>query len=92
MEQGQLGRYSDGLPAGRPGFDSRQKQTSFLYSTASRLALWPTQLHVQWVSWSVSRAVKRLGREADHSPPSSAEAKNDGAIPSLPHTSSWPGA
>jgi hypothetical protein len=28
-------------------------------------------------------------READHSPPSSAEVKNDGAIPPLPHMSPW---
>jgi hypothetical protein len=34
-------------------------------------------------------AVKRQGREADRSPPSSAEVKNDGSIPPLPHTSSW---
>jgi len=32
---------------------------------------------------------KRLGLEADHSPPSSAEVKNEGAIPPLPNTSSW---
>jgi hypothetical protein len=36
--------------------------------------------------------VKQPAREADHSPPSSAEVKNDGAIPPLPHTSSWRGA
>jgi hypothetical protein len=29
------------------------------------------------------------GRVADHSPPSSAEVKNGGAIPPLPHMSSW---
>jgi hypothetical protein len=28
--------------------------------------------------------IKRPGREADHSPPSSAEVKNGGAIPPLP--------
>jgi hypothetical protein len=33
--------------------------------------------------------VKRPGRESDHSLPSSAEVKNGGAIPPLPHTSSW---
>jgi hypothetical protein len=33
--------------------------------------------------------VKRQGREADHSPPSSAEVKNGGAIPPLPHMFSW---
>jgi hypothetical protein len=31
--------------------------------------------------------IKRPGREADHSPPSSAEVKNGGAIPPLPHVS-----
>jgi hypothetical protein len=29
--------------------------------------------------------MKRSGREADHSPPSSEEVKNNGAIPPLPH-------
>jgi hypothetical protein len=32
--------------------------------------------------------LKRLGREADHSPLSSAEVKNGGTIPPLAHTSS----
>jgi hypothetical protein len=32
--------------------------------------------------------VKRLGREADHSPPSSSEVKNGGAVPPLPYLSS----
>jgi hypothetical protein len=33
--------------------------------------------------------LKQQGREADHSPPSSGEVKNGGAIPPLPHTFSW---
>jgi hypothetical protein len=33
--------------------------------------------------------VKWQGREADHSPPSSAEVKKGGAIPPLTHMSSW---
>jgi hypothetical protein len=33
--------------------------------------------------------VKRPGREADHSLPSSAEVKNGGATPPLPHMPSW---
>jgi hypothetical protein len=33
--------------------------------------------------------IKRPGREADHSPPSSAEVKKGKAIPPLPHTVSW---
>jgi hypothetical protein len=36
--------------------------------------------------------VKRLGCEADHSPPTSAEAKNGGGIPPLPNTSARRGA
>jgi len=37
--------------------------------------LGPTQPPIQWVPGSVSLGVKRPGREADHSPPSSAEIK-----------------
>jgi hypothetical protein len=40
----------------------------------------------------VSQGVKWQGCETDHSPPSSAEVKNDGAIPPLPHMPSWHGA
>jgi hypothetical protein len=39
IDQGQLRRYSDGLRAGRLGFDYRQGQEIFLYSTVSKLAL-----------------------------------------------------
>jgi hypothetical protein len=41
----------------------------------SRTALGPTQTPIQWVQESLSVGVKRPGREADHSPPSSAEVK-----------------
>jgi hypothetical protein len=44
--------------------------------TASRLALGPTQPPIQWVPGALSLGVKRPEREADHSPPSSAEVKN----------------
>jgi hypothetical protein len=89
---GWLSRYSDGLPAGRLLFDSRQGQEIFLYSTASGPTLGPTQSLMQCVPGAFSPGLKRQGREADHSPPSSAEVKNGGAIPPLPHTSSWHGA
>jgi hypothetical protein len=78
--------------AGRPGFDSRQTQEVLLYPTESRHALAPTQPPTQWVEGPLSSEVERPGREADHSPPSSAEVKNSRAIPSLPHASSWRGA
>jgi hypothetical protein len=43
---------------------------------ASRPALGPTQPPIQLIPAAVSLGVKRLGREADHSPPSSTEVKN----------------
>jgi hypothetical protein len=39
---------------------------------------------LQWVLGTISPGVKRPGREADHSLPSSAKVKNGGAIPPLP--------
>jgi hypothetical protein len=52
----------------------------FLFSTASRQALRPTQTPVQ-----VVLGLKQPGHETDYSPPSSAEVKNGCAIPPLPH-------
>jgi hypothetical protein len=46
-----------------------------IVTTASRPALGPTQSPIQWVPGALSLGVKRQGREADHSPPSSAEVK-----------------
>jgi hypothetical protein len=40
----------------------------------------------------LSTGLKRLGSEADHSPPSSTEVRNGGAISPLTHTSSGRGA
>jgi hypothetical protein len=47
----------------------------FLFTTASRTALGPIQPPIQWVPGAVSLEVEWPGREADHSPPSSAEVK-----------------
>jgi hypothetical protein len=52
----------------------------FLFFTAYRPALGPIQPPIQWVLGAPSPVVNRPGREADHSPPSIAEAKNDGSI------------
>jgi hypothetical protein len=42
------------------------------------------------LTWDrTSPEVRRPGRQADHSPPSSAEVKNDRALSPLPHTPSW---
>jgi hypothetical protein len=54
------------------GFESQNGVGIFLLTNASRLALGPTQ----WVPGDLSQGLKRWGREADHSPPSSAEVNN----------------
>jgi hypothetical protein len=82
-------KCSDELQAGQPEFVFRQGKI-FLF-TVSRPALRPTQPPIQWVQGALSRKVKQQGHEVDHLPPSGAEVKN-GAIPPLPHTSSWCGA
>jgi hypothetical protein len=57
------------------GFDSRRGLGIFLFTTSSRTALGPTQPPIQWIPGALSLEVKRPGREADHSPPSSDEVK-----------------
>jgi hypothetical protein len=59
------------------GFDTWQGQGIFLFSAT-------TQLPIQLVPWTLSPVVKWRGREADHSPPSSAEVKNGRAVSPLP--------
>jgi hypothetical protein len=58
------------------GVDFRRGLGIFLFTTVFRTALGPTQPPIQRVSGALSLGLKRLGREADHSPPSSAEVKN----------------
>jgi hypothetical protein len=60
---------------------------NFLFSTASRPALGLTQPPTQWVP-----GVKRPEREADRSPPFSAEVKVCVELYHHPNTSSWRGA
>lgn len=55
-------------------------QYSFFHYIASSPAVGPTQHFILWILGA--------GREADHSAPSSAEAKNGGVLPPVPHTSS----
>jgi hypothetical protein len=65
-----------GWDIGVLGFDSRQELGIFLFTTVSRTALGPTQPLILWVPAALPLGVKRPGREADYSPPSSAEVKN----------------
>jgi hypothetical protein len=68
---------SNWLRAGRPRGQSSSpgRVKNFLFSAASRPALEPTQPPIQLVPGVLSPGVKRLGREADHSPPTSAKVK-----------------
>jgi hypothetical protein len=55
-------------------------QEIFLFSITPRPALGPCKISTA----GCFARVKRQVREADHSSPSNAEVKNDGAIPPLP--------
>jgi hypothetical protein len=74
------------------GVRFRTDATVFLYSTASRSALRPSQPPIQWVPGTLSLGIERLGREGDHSPSFSVEVNNGGAISSITHMSSRCGA
>jgi hypothetical protein len=51
-----------------------------------------TQPPIQWKPGAPSLGIKRPGREADHSPPSSAEVKGVELYHHSPNTPSWRGA
>jgi hypothetical protein len=59
-----------GVGSSNPG-----RVKNFVFSTSSRPALGPTQSPIQWVPGALSPGVKRPGREADHSPATSAVVK-----------------
>jgi hypothetical protein len=50
----------------------------FLFSATSGLTLRPNQPPIKWVLWAIPPGVKRLGHQADYSPPSSIEVMNGG--------------
>jgi hypothetical protein len=57
------------------GFDSWWRLEIFLFTTAFRMALGPTQPPIQWVPDALSLGLKQPEREVNHSPPSTAEVK-----------------
>jgi hypothetical protein len=77
VEPWQLSRYSPGLRPENRGSRVRfpEGAENFLFTTASRTALGPTQPPMQWVPVVLSLRVKWPVREDDHSPPSSAKVK-----------------
>jgi hypothetical protein len=66
------------LWAGRLEFNSRQgkRRDIFIFATACRPALRPTEPHIQLLTGALTPGVKGAGRETEHSPPSPAEIKN----------------
>jgi hypothetical protein len=69
-------RYCHWMRARRPRcWSSSPGRVKNFHFTSSRPALGPIQPHNQWVPEGLSPGVKRLEREADHSPPTSAEVK-----------------
>jgi len=75
------------------GFDSRRGSGIFLFTTASRTDLGPTQPPIQWVPGALSLGVKRRGREAANSPTSRAEVREWVELYLYsPNTPSWRGA
>jgi hypothetical protein len=83
---GKRSRYSDWLRAGRPRSRSSSpgRVKKVLSSTSSNPALGSTKPPTQWVPGDLSQGVKRQGREADHSTPTSAEVKNTRIYTSTP--------
>jgi hypothetical protein len=61
--------WATGWKIGVLGFDSRRGLGIFLFTTASRRVLGPTQPPIPWIPGALFLGVKRPGREADHSPP-----------------------
>jgi hypothetical protein len=74
-ELGSLSQYNVWPRTGRPGFDPRQSQSTFLLASVPRPALRPTQPPVQWEQGILSWGKARPGRDTDHSLPSSADVK-----------------
>jgi hypothetical protein len=57
-------------------FQAGTRRDFFFFFLPSLPGLGPIQPPIQWVPGALSPWVKRSVREADHSPPSSAEVKN----------------
>jgi hypothetical protein len=77
-------QYSDVLRAWLPGFDSRQEQEVFSLDIIQTCSRTHSGSYLMGTGGSF-HGRRRPWREADHLHPSSAEFKNDGTIPPLPH-------
>jgi hypothetical protein len=75
-ELGKLSQYSDYAVCWTGGVRFQGRPRNFSLRHRFRPTLGPTQSPIQWVPGALSPEVKRPGREADHSPLSSADIKN----------------
>jgi hypothetical protein len=66
----------------RVGFPAEEREFSLLHRVQT--GFWAHPASYSKIPGAISTGVKQPGLEADHSPPSSAEVKNGGAIPPLP--------
>jgi hypothetical protein len=83
-EPGWLSSTALGYGLDDRGFETRQELGIFLFTTASRTDLGLIRYPIQWIPGALYLGVKLPGREADHSPPSSAEVKNAWSYTSTP--------
>jgi hypothetical protein len=72
------------LRARRPSFDFWEGQGSSFFPTTSRPDLVSTQPPIQWLPGALSPGIKRQGREADQSLPSSTEVTKVWSYTSTP--------
>jgi hypothetical protein len=73
----QLSQYRVSLQTGRTGFDRWHRQRIFPLASLFKPALRPAQLPIQRVPVILSWGKARPGRDANCSPPFSAEVKNE---------------
>jgi hypothetical protein len=71
------------------GVEVRVPEGSRILSTPRRPVWLRGPPNPQWVPGALSLGLKRQGREADHSPPTSAKVKTMWIYTSTPHTPSW---
>jgi hypothetical protein len=66
----------------------RNGLTKIVLPALRRSGCYECHTPMQWVPGALSPGIKRPGREADQSPPSSAEVKNEWCYTSTPNMSS----
>jgi hypothetical protein len=71
------------------GLDGQGTGVLFPTGAIDLPALKLTQPPIQWAPRAFTLDAKRLEHDANHSPPSSSEVNNGGAVLPLPHISSW---